>query len=130
MSPQHGPTITISDVVRNFLDQGTANILTSARDTGFTFNITHNSAFTGSNPHVSLGINRLELDTASSTRIYFLINVGTQTLTNFVVQVGLVSGFKIKYIALSYFARASTLSYIFVDYQSVIRTLQIIKPPT
>lgn len=97
----------------------TFTAISTSTSTGFNYNVVYAASFSGSNPQVSLGVVTLQSTTASNSALYFLANIGAQSLTGFTAQIGLNSACAWTSMKLSYFAKTSSYSYMFVDYQSV-----------
>jgi hypothetical protein len=101
------------------VNAATTTVISSSRSTTFTSNINYAASFTGSNPQVSVGLIGLQPTTATNAAIYFLVNIGAQSLTGFTLQIGLNGNCSLSSMKISYFAKTSTYTYMFVDYQSV-----------
>lgn len=86
------------------------------------YTVNYPAAYTGSNPHVSLGIAGLAPNDQLATSLNFLFNIGTQNVSAFTMQLYLTSG-NFSLISLSYFSKASTYSFVFVSYQELVRNL-------
>lgn len=99
----------------------TSTVISGSAGAYFTTNINYAATFTVANPQVSVGLVGLQPTTATSSVIYFLVNIGAQSLTGFTLQVGLSSTSNFTTMKISYFAKNSnsSYSYMFVDYQSV-----------
>lgn len=101
---------------------GTVTVVSTNTAGTINTNVNYPAAYTGSAPHVSLGVVGLTPTSATASGLYFLANIGTQNVNMFTIQLYLNGGSNFSSVRLSYFSKDATLSYIFVGYQAISRT--------